>query len=79
MAISKAQMRAVAKYNNAHYDRIEVKVPKGRKADVEKYAAQLGESVNAYANRLFKTDIGYDDNSWQADIATQEGSGDAAE
>lgn len=73
MAISKAQMRAVAKYNNAHYDRIEVKVPKGRKADVEKHAAKFGESVNAYANRLFKVDMGYDDDSWQANTATQKG------
>lgn len=49
MAIkSDAQRRAVAKYNAANYDRIEIKVPKGEKEKISQAAAAAGQSVNAY-------------------------------
>lgn len=51
MAISKAQQKAVAKYNAANYDRIELRVDKGRKEAVQAHAALKGESVNAFINR----------------------------
>lgn len=51
MAISKAQQKAVAKYNAANYDRIELRVDKGKKEDVQAHAALKGESVNAFINR----------------------------
>ena len=50
MAISKAQQKAVAKYNAANYDRIELRVDKGKKEDVQAYAARHGMSLNAYIN-----------------------------
>lgn len=50
MAISKAQQKAVAKYNAANYDRIELRVDKGKKEDVQAHAARHGMSVNAYIN-----------------------------
>ena len=46
MPASKAQQRAVAKYMAANYDEIKVRVPKGRKAEIEVYANQCGESIN---------------------------------
>ena len=51
MAISEAQRRAVAKYNAANYDRIEVKTKKGRKDEIIAHAARGGESVNEFINR----------------------------
>ena len=49
MAIkSDAQRRAVAKYNAANYDRIEIKVPKGDKEKIAQAAAEAGQSVNAF-------------------------------
>lgn len=52
MAISKAQQRATANYVKKTYDRIEVKVPKGKKQLLQEYAAkQDGGSLNAFINR----------------------------
>lgn len=51
MAISKAQQKAVAKYNLANYDRIEAKVCKGQKNVIVLHAADRGESLNAFINR----------------------------
>ena len=52
MAIkSDAQRRAVAKYNAANYDRIEIKVPKGDKEKITQAAADAGQSVNAYISQ----------------------------
>ena len=58
MAISKAQRKAVAKYNAANYDRVELRLPKGRKAVVEARAKALGGSINSYINGLIEADIG---------------------
>lgn len=52
MAVSEAQRRAVAKYNAANYDRIELRVEKGRKEQIQAAAEARGESVNGFINRL---------------------------
>ena len=51
MPVSKAQQRATAKYKKSNYDRIEIVVPKGRKAIVQEHAAARSESVNSFINR----------------------------
>ena len=51
MAVSKAQQKAVAKYVKEKYDRIEIKSPKGRKAEIQAHAEAQGESVNGFINR----------------------------
>ena len=48
MAYSDAQKEATARYNKKAYDRIEVKVKKGRKAGIFAYAAAQGKSVNQF-------------------------------
>lgn len=50
MAVSKAQQKAVAKYNAKAYDRIELKVAKGKKDIIKDAAQKLGESLNNYVN-----------------------------
>ena len=49
--ISEAQRRAVAKYNAANYDRVELRMDKGRKDEVKAHAETQGESLNAFINR----------------------------
>ncbi len=49
--VSKAQQKAVHKYVKNNYDRIELTVPKGRKAEIKAYAESHGESVNAFIVR----------------------------
>ena len=51
MAISESQRKAVRKYNEKVYDRLEIKVAKGCKADIQAHAAGRGESLNGFVNR----------------------------
>lgn len=50
MPASKAQQKAVNKYVKANYDLFQVKMPKGKKADIQAIAAAANESLNAYIN-----------------------------
>ena len=40
--VSKAQQKAVNKYISNNYDRINLTVPKGKKADISKHADKYG-------------------------------------
>lgn len=51
MAVSKAQQRATANYVKKSYDRIEVKVVKGKKDTIQAHAEAQSESLNAFINR----------------------------
>jgi predicted HicB family RNase H-like nuclease len=48
----KTSSASKAKYNAKAYDRINIAVPKGRKADLQAIAERHGQSVNGYINRL---------------------------
>lgn len=65
MAYTKATMRAVDKYVRANYDRIEIKVPKGRKESIEAHARERGESINSYVSGLIRGDMGLTEESWK--------------
>ena len=58
MPISEARKRANAKYNLKAYDRIELKVSKGKKEKIRIYAEQHGESINAFVNRAISEAMG---------------------
>ena len=51
MAISKAQRKAVAKYNAANYERIELRVEKGQKQVIKDHAESDGETLNGFIKR----------------------------
>lgn len=50
MPVSKAQMKATAKYEKANYDDIRLRVPKGKKKVIKDYAESKGKSINGFVN-----------------------------
>lgn len=57
MAISPAQRKAVAKYNAANYDRIELRVEKGQKDAIKAHAEGHNETLNSFVNRAIAETI----------------------
>ena len=57
MPASEAQIKANAKYNLKAYDRIELKVPKGKKSELQEHAAKQGESLNGFVNRAIDNQV----------------------
>lgn len=55
MPASEAQQRAVSKYVKAHYDRLNIVMPKGQKEVIQAAASSQGQSVNAYINQAIQT------------------------
>lgn len=51
VAVSKAQQKAVAKYEAKVYDKTLIRLPKGRLDDIKTHAVAQGESVNGFINR----------------------------
>lgn len=60
MTYSESQKRASAKYNAKAYDRIELKVKKGKKDEIKEHAESMGESVNGFINRAIDETIARD-------------------
>ena len=51
MAISKAQQKAVAKYETKAYDKTLIRLPKGRLDEVRAHIEPAGESLNGFIGR----------------------------
>lgn len=62
------------RYNAKAYDQIPIRVPKGRKADIESYAKERGESVNGLVNSYFRGLLGIPEDDWKKTLSD---SGDA--
>ena len=58
MAYSDAQKEATARYNKKAYDRIEIKVKKGRKKEIFAYAKGRGKSANQFIVDLIDREMG---------------------
>ena len=69
MPASKAQQKAVNKYVKANYDLFQIKMPKGRKAEIQAAAAAAGESLNAYINASIAQRMGGDTSSSPTEAA----------
>ena len=65
MASSKAHQRAVAKYSKNHYDEVKIRVPKGRRADIEAYVKERGLSTNGVVNQLLREFLGMSEEDWK--------------
>ena len=52
MPASKAQIKATQKYIKNHYERLEMRVPIGKKEKIVAYAKKHDGSLNKFLNRL---------------------------
>lgn len=66
MAVSKAQQRATSNYVKKAYDRIELKVTKGKKEVLQVLAARHGLSLNAYINAAIAEKMERDSSATEA-------------
>lgn len=57
MPYSDAQKEATARYNKKAYDRIEIKVKKGKKQEIFDYAAKKNTSVNQFIIGLIEKEM----------------------
>lgn len=51
MAYTQASNKAVQKYNKKNYDDLRIRVKKGDGEIIKAHAAEMGESLNAFATR----------------------------
>ena len=61
------------RWNAKTYDDLRVRIPKGRKAEVEAYAISKGESVNGLINAFLRDSLGMSEEEWKR--ATDEAGG----
>lgn len=54
---SEARIRANNKYAAKAYDRINIAVPKGRKAELQAHAERRGESLNCFIGRAIEEQL----------------------
>ena len=50
MGYTEAQKEATARYNKKAYDRIDIIVPKGKRAIIKRFAQKQGKSTNRFIN-----------------------------
>ena len=50
MGYTEAQKEATARYNKRAYDRIDIIVPKGKRALIKNFARKQGKSTNKFIN-----------------------------
>lgn len=53
------------RYNAKAYDQLPIRIPKGRKADVDAYAKHRGESVNGLVNNFLREALGMTEDEWK--------------
>ena len=58
---SKAQQKAVSKYEKENYDKVLVRMEKGKKGEIMQLATRNGESVNGFINRAIDETMERDD------------------
>ena len=63
--VSKNQQKSVNKYIQKNYDRINLTLPRGKKAEIQAHAQANGESVNAVIARAIDKTIDEEKNNPQ--------------
>ena len=51
MPVSQAQKKATAKYEQQNYDKVLLRLEKGKKDKIELHAENRGESLNGFINK----------------------------
>ena len=57
MPVTKAQQRAVGKYEKENDDKVLLRLPKGNREKIKAHAQQKGMSLNAYIVDLIEKDM----------------------
>lgn len=70
--MGKTSNKARYRYNKKTYDDIKIRVPKGRRADVEVYARENDTSVNALVNRFLQQSLGMTEEEWKKKASATE-------
>ena len=58
---SDARIRANNRYNAKAYDRVNIAIPKGQKATIQRAADFEGESINGYTNKALLFRLGLEE------------------
>lgn len=69
----KNSYESIKRYEDKAYDKVLVRMPKGRKDEIQTFAAQTGESVNGFINRAIGEAMG---ESPQQPAGAPQGEGD---
>lgn len=67
--MGKTSSQVKDRYNAKAYDEIKIRVPKGKKAEIEAHAKSRGTSVNGLVNDLLRADMGIPAEEWKAKAA----------
>lgn len=57
MPVSEAQKKATAKFEQQNYDKVLLRMPKGKKETIKAHAESKGESLNGFVNRAIDETI----------------------
>lgn len=60
MAVTEAQKKATAKYEKENYDKVLIRLDKGKKDKIKAHAEINGESINGFVNRAIDETINND-------------------
>ena len=63
--MSKTSSKVKNRWNAKAYDQLPVRVPHGRKEDIEAHAQSKGKSVNGLMNDLIREDMGIAPDAWK--------------
>lgn len=63
--MGKTSSKVKDRYNAKAYDEMKIRVPKGRKAEVEAYAKSQEESVNGLVNNFLRNALGVTESEWK--------------
>lgn len=53
------------RWNAKAYDDLRIRIPKGRKGEVEAYSLTKGESVNGLVNNFLREALGLSEEEWK--------------
>lgn len=63
--MGKTSSKVKDRYNAKAYDEMKIRVPKGKKALVEAYTKEHGESINGLVNNLLRNILGMNEEDWK--------------
>lgn len=60
------------RWNAKAYDDLRIRIPKGRKAEVEAYVKANGLTINGWVNKTMRETLGMTEEEWKASADTGE-------